>query len=160
MYPRYSSNLRPRFLRELARFRNFLAQNSLGVIESVLCEMTYVNDFVCGNDWNAFPEAMSLFSNWNNKGSGSFLPALETFNMNGSFLMPFTKGRLSFSAQHMLRQLDSKQVVQLSLVARGNPASDSDDDISNWMDLGREWIVRGFADLTSNAAHKLWGRKL
>ena len=28
----------------------------------------------------------------------------------------------------------------------------------NWFDTAHEWIVRGFTDLTTDEAHKLWGR--
>ncbi len=159
VYPRYEPVIRPRFVKELTRFRKFALENKLGNLENIQCEVTYINDFVQGNDWKLFPEAMSLLSNWVAKGSSDFLPSLETININGSFLMPSGSGRLSFAVQHVLRQIDAKQAIQLRLVARGNPKSDSDDDILKWVDFAREWIVRGFTDLTSAPAHKLWKRK-
>jgi hypothetical protein len=49
--------------------------------------------------------------------------------------------------------------VQLRLTARGLPDGQDLDGVLAWMDLGREWIVRGFADITSPSAHALWERK-
>jgi uncharacterized protein (TIGR04255 family) len=157
-YPHYEPELRVRFIKEWGRFRKFVRDQSLGQIEAIQAEVTYVNDFVQGEDWNLFPESACLLSNWASKGSTNFLPALETLNLNGSFRMPSGKGRLHFAAQHVLRQRDSKQVVQLRLVARGIPESTADDDVLKWIDFSREWIVCGFTDLTSNSAHKLWKR--
>jgi len=48
------------------------------------------------------------------------------------------------------------EAVQLRLTARGAPDTPDLDGVLAWMDVGREWIVRGFADITSPSAHALW----
>jgi len=159
VYPRYKEEIRPRFEREWARFREFLAESNIGVPEVSQCEVTYVNDIPIGEGEDAFTESLSLFSPWWGEGSESFLPRPEVLTVSGTFQMPQKKGRLRFTAQHMRRRRDNASVVQLRLVARGKPNSNSDEDVMKWMDLGREWIVRGFTDLTSPEAHKKWGRK-
>src|SRR5208283_2561149 len=118
-------------------------------VDVVQCEVTYINDFIQGSGWNSFSEAMSLFSVWCNKGTTGFLPELESFGMNGSFLMANRKGRLHFAAQHVMRELDRKQAIQLRLTARGSPGNSEDTQVLEWLDSAREWIVRGFTDLTS-----------
>lgn len=159
VYPRYDPELRPRFQAEWKRFKHFVATERLGTIEATQCELTYVNDFVQGREWDRFTDAMALFAHWINRGSVGFLPPLETFNMNGSFQIPDGKGRLHFASRHALRHIDRKQVVQLRLTARGRPDTSEDASILEWFDLAREWIVRGFADLTSESAHAIWKRK-
>jgi uncharacterized protein (TIGR04255 family) len=159
VYPRYDYEIRPRFKKEIKRFRSFISENDLGNIEEVQCELTYVNDFIMGEDWNSFPEAIALLSHWTPRGSTNFLPPLDTLSFQGFFTFPEGNGRLHFAAQHVLRQIDNKQAVQLRLNARGNPDTSSDEDILSWMDLAREWIVRGFTDFTSSSAHRLWDRK-
>lgn len=158
VYPRYEIELRPRFIKEWGRFRKFVSDNNLGQINDIQADVTYVNDFVQGKGWDVFQDALTFFSNWQKKGSIGFLPDLETLSMAGSYLMSPGVGRLYFMAQHVLRQTDNKQAVQLRLVAKGSPASDSDEDILKWVDLAREWIVQGFTDLTSKSAHRLWKR--
>lgn len=159
VYPRYDAELRPRFRTEWQRFKDFVTSESLGVIDVTQCELTYVNDFTQGQEWERFAESMALFAHWVNKGSVGFLPQLETFNMNGSFQISNGNGRLHFASRHLLRQIDRKQVVQLRLTARGKPDTGEDSSILEWFDLAREWIVRGFADLTSDSAHALWKRR-
>jgi uncharacterized protein (TIGR04255 family) len=158
IYPRYEKEMRPRFEREWGHFKKFIADENLGTIEIKQCEITYVNDIVKGQGWDEFPQALALFANWLGRGSDGFLPAPETLAMNGSFLMPDHRGRLRFATMQVLRQFDNREAVQLRLVARGMPESSADSDVMNWMDFGREWIVRGFTDLTSPSAHKLWKR--
>lgn len=159
IYPRYDAEIRPRFLRELTRFRKFISDHVLGEIDGVQCEITYVNDFIRGVDWNTFPEALALLANVNCQAAFHFLPAPETIGFQGFFSMSPLNGRLHFTGQHVIRQIDKKQAVQLKLFARGNPESNADADIIKWIDAGREWVVRGFTDLTSESAHKLWDRK-
>jgi hypothetical protein len=51
----------------------------------------------------------------------------------------------------------------MTLTARGFPirvAETSDIEAAfAFFDLGREWIVKGFKDLTTPAMHKVWGIK-
>lgn len=157
-YPRYKDELRPRFKEEWNTFVAFLAEQKIGEPSVAQCDVTYVNDILRGEDWNSGSDSLALFSPWWAKGTDGFLPAPETLNIAGSFLMPERCGRLHFTMQRVLRGIDSREAIQLQLIARGKPNSSKIEDILSFMDVGREWIVRGFTDLTSPHAHKLWGR--
>jgi uncharacterized protein (TIGR04255 family) len=157
-YPRYEKEIRPRLLREWRRFQEFVREQQLGTINVVQCELTYVNDILRGEGWNTFGESLTLLSNWNSRGSTSFLPSPETLTIVGAFRMPEDRGRLHFATQHVLRQIDQREAIQLRLVARGRPQSTSDEDVLKWIDMGHEWIVLGFVDLTSAKAQELWKR--
>jgi uncharacterized protein (TIGR04255 family) len=159
VYPRYFKEMRPRFEREWEGYKRFVAEQKLGVVSTRQCEVIYVNDILKGVEWETYEESLNLFSPWWKNGSDGFLPCPENLALNGAFLFPKEAGRLHFTVQSALRGIDEKETIRFQLIARGKPASDKDADIMQWMDLGHEWIVRGFTDLTSTHAHELWGRK-
>lgn len=159
IYPRYFKEMRPRFEREWKGFKDFIAVQKIGVVSPQQCEVTYVNDILKDEEWKSFDESLDLFAPWWKKGSDGFLPSPENLALSGSFTFQDQSGRLHFVVQRTIRGIDNKEAVQFQLIARGKPSSENDVDLLKWMDLGHEWIVRGFTDLTSNHAHKLWGRK-
>lgn len=158
-YPRYEKEMRERFLREWLQFQEFVKESDLGQPDVQQCEVTYVNFIPHGEGWKTFSAALTIFSHWSELGSDGFLPEPEFVNINAAFLMPDEKGRLHFSLQRAIRQVDKAEGIQIQLTARGRPASGSDEDILSWIDFGREWVVRGFTDLTSRSAHDLWKRR-
>jgi uncharacterized protein (TIGR04255 family) len=155
-YPRYDRSIRPRFIKEFARFQSFVTSAGLGSIEPQQCEVTYVNNIVRGEAWDTFADLSRLFSFWSGRGSSGFLPEPESLNFSGSFLMPEKRGRLRFSVQHAISSTDMREIVQVQITARGRPASTTDEDVWAWLDFGRDWIVRGFTDLTTPKAHSIW----
>jgi uncharacterized protein (TIGR04255 family) len=159
VYPRYEHEMRPRFVQEWQRFERFLREENVGSLSARQCEITYLNDIPQGEGWNTLSESLTLFSPWWKDVTIGFLKTPELVNVAGSFVMPQERGRLHFATQNLFRNRDQLQVVQLRLTARGFPDNANLDGVLAWMDLGREWIVRGFADITSPRAHDLWGRK-
>jgi hypothetical protein len=77
---------------------------------------------------------------------------------NSSYVMGDKQGRLYVGLQPALRNYDAKEVLQLTLTARGRPASSTLEDVLSWFNMGHEWIVRGFAHLTTPEMHALWER--
>jgi len=157
-YPRYET-LRPAFEVEWRRFCEFLARNSIEIPEVVQCEVTYINHLERGREWSSFDDLPEILSCWSPAPSFTFLPSLETALIRANYLMPDGKGRLSIVLQHALRGSDAKEVLQLMLTARGKPGGTSPAEMLAWFDLGREWVVRGFADITSKRMHDHWERK-
>lgn len=158
-YPHYVPAIRPRFERELQRFLGFLEQQGFPTISVRQSEVTYVNDMFKGQDWSTVPEALSLLSHLSKCCETSFLPPPEAVNLAGSYLLPEEMGRLRFSVNQVIRQLDNRESFQMRLTVRGKPKSSDNADILEWLDMGREWIVRGFDDLTTKKAHDLWGKR-
>ena len=157
-YPRYR-NLRPSFEREWGRFCAFLKSQSIQLPRIVQCEVTYVNHIERGQLWRSFDELGRLLRPWADSWPGSFLPAPESALINLRFGIPDNRGRLHVHLRHAIRHGDAMEILQLNLTARGAPRSSDISDILDWFDLGREWIVRGFADITTDEAHKVWGRR-
>jgi len=57
-----------------------------------------------------------------------------------------------------IRDADGMEILLLTLTARGKPAGSELADVLEWLDMGRRWVVRGFADFTSQKMHTLWKR--
>ncbi len=159
VYPRYESEMRPRLEREWRQFEDFIGEEQLGSLAVQQCDITYINDIPQGEGWETLSDSLTLFSPWWGNTSGGFLPPPESVNVTGSFLMPSQRGRLHFATQNVIRYRDQRQVVQLRLTARGKPEMVDLQGVLRWLDLGHEWIVRAFADLTSPTAHALWDRR-
>ena len=65
-------------------------------------------------------------------------------------------GRLHVSVEPRFQ--DEHPFFRMSLTARGRPAGTDFDGVRRFLDVGREWIVKGFTDFTTEAMHKLWRR--
>lgn len=159
VYPRYAK-IKPKFIEEWGGFCSFLDEAGLEKPEVNQCEVTYVNHVELGKSWKSYGELDKVIACWSGSYSGNFLPDPESVLLNASFVIPEQKGRLHIVMQRALRTRDAKEVLQLTLTARGKPASSRLEDISEWFDLGHEWIVRGFTDFTTKEMHELWRRKL
>ena len=126
----------------------------------VQCELTYINHFEEGREWHkSIGDVSGILSGWSGQFSGNFLPRPESVQLGASFLIPEGRGRLRINLEPALRLSDRKQILQLTLVARGTPISGDPEGISAWFDVGHEWIVRGFTDFTSVKMHELWKRR-
>lgn len=156
IYPSYRT-IRSKFLSEWKKFCSFAEAENLGGPEVDQCEVTYVNHINYAAGWNSYGELTKVVAPWSGKTSGGFLPEPEKINVNARYAMPNSQGRLYVSLQPVIRARDAMEVLQLNLTARGAPASSKTEDVFKWLDIGRQWIVEGFTDLTTAEMHKLWG---
>lgn len=157
-YPRYR-HLKPKFEEEWKRFCHFLGEEKLGDPGVDQCEVTYVNHIEIGRGLRSFGEIGAAVAYWSGTSFGDFLPAPETVSLNAQFVIPENRGRLYVAVRPAIRQRDPKEVLQLTLTARGRPQSSALEDIVKWFDLGHDWIVKGFTDFTTRRMHELWGRR-
>ena len=157
VYPRYEG-IRDKFEEEWVRFCAFLQEENLGAPEVNQCEVTYVNHIEHNRGWEGYGELDKVIACWSGSYSGTFLPSPEKVNLNVHYRLPGKEGRLHISLEPVLRSRDAVEVLQLNLSARGAPSSSNVEDILRWLDLGRNWVVRGFTDFTTGSMHELWGR--
>jgi uncharacterized protein (TIGR04255 family) len=156
-YPHHETT-RPAFERDWKVFCEFLSSQDLGTPSVKQCEVTYVNHIDRGQGWESFNDLPKVFPCWAGATSSGFLPSPESVSFQTSYLMPEGKGRLHIVLVHAIRQSDAKETLQLTLLARGNPVSGALPNLLEWLDAGREWIVRGFTDFTSENMHRIWRR--
>ncbi len=155
-YPRYAS-LRPKF-EELIEVSARLLGLADG-LEGDLVELTYVNELDV--DQGPTLAAQSVLTTVKEPDS-EFLPASEDSKWAARWLIPGPDGapcgRLIASAEPATRQADQRDTYLLTMTAKFPGSVIGSDAILELIDLGHEWIVRGFADLTTKQMQERWGR--
>jgi uncharacterized protein (TIGR04255 family) len=160
-YPRYE-NMRQRLEQALAKFVGFLRSERLGEIAPNQCEVTYVNHMEQGKGWTRPSEVASVFPGFAGRWSSEFLPEPEDVRAALRFLIPGPDraplGRLHAQIEPRYLRQDNSPLLSLTMTARLRPKTDDLAGALSSLDLGREWIVRGFAALTAGSMHKIWER--
>jgi len=151
-------NVRPLFERDWTTFMDFLLAESLGEVEVVQCEVTYINHLVRGKEWESFEDVSRIFRLWSG-GSIGQLPASQMVSFMTAYELPDKSGRLQIVVQPGLRKSDSKEIIQFGLTASGKPTASRTQDILQWLDVGHAAVVTSFRDLTTPEMHKQWGIK-
>ncbi len=161
-YPRYPS-VKSRFLEELDAFRRFLASENLGDISPNQCEVTYVNHIRSGEVWRSHAELGRVVSLLSGAHSDEFLPSPQDIAARIRYVIPGQDGtpvgRLLVSLDPAFLSADDSPVYVMVLTARGKPLGEGIEGAVSFLDLGREWVVRGFTSLTSPEMHRVWGRR-
>jgi len=160
-YPRYE-RVKDSFQRDFDKFRCFLADRNIGVPSVNQCEVSYVNHIIAGEGWQTFGDFDRVFSVWVTPRDWA-LPAdqvpsrAEDVRIQARFVIPDDEGkptgRLHVDIQPAFRTTDGKPMYLLHLTARGQVGSGVE-----FFDLGRRWIVKTFASLTSAEMHRIWKR--
>jgi len=157
-YPRYRTVI-DLFKRHLESFHTFVNEHKLGAIDAMQYEMTYVNHIPQGEGWNALSDLGKVFRDHRWVGTDRFLPGIEHLNLRTSFELPNRTARMHVSIRDGRRKDDMKPVFLFELTVRGFPGEASQKSMWAWFDVAREWIVRGFTDLTTEEIQKsVWRR--
>ena len=158
-YPRYPT-LRASLAKQWDEYCNFLKDENFEQPRVNQCEVTYVNNIEYGRGWNSYGELERVIASLAApKSKARFLPDPERQSMQVTYRLENDAGRLHVAFVPVIRSRDGKEVLQMTLTARGAPKSSSIDDVFEWLDLGRKWVVRGFADFTTKEMHEIWGKK-
>ncbi len=161
-YPRYE-HVRRTFSTELDAFRKFLTREHLGELAPNQCEVTYVNHIVSGEGWQRHGQLGEVVTVWASRYSDAFLSELEDVNFAVRYIIPDSGGnplgRLHVRVDSAYRTSDNKPIFVMKLTARGRPDGEGIEGVFSFLDLGREWIVRGFTSVTSPQMHEIWGRR-
>ncbi len=160
-YPRYEP-IRDRFRTEVAVLEEFLADEELGALVVSQCEVTYVNHIEPCGMWDRHGELEATFRVWSRLGTASFLPEPEDAGFRMRFVISGETGkpvgRLHAGVQPAWKKIDNSPILALNLTARGVPLGAGVDGAFAFFDLGRRWIVNGFADLTTPDMQRVWER--
>jgi uncharacterized protein (TIGR04255 family) len=155
-YPRYEKN-KASFERDFAVFQEFVTENRLGAPRVTQCEVTYVNHILCGQGWDSFGDVEKVFSFWKSPvdpipGSAEDLRAHARFVIPGDDGTPV--GRLHAEIQPAFTASDNQAMYVFHLTARGQVGESFE-----FFDIGRRWIVKTFAAMTTPRMHEVWRRK-
>lgn len=152
-YPRYES-VREGFDRDFAGFRDFVSRNELGEVRVNQCEITYINHIISGAGWTKHTDISKVLNIWRQPETSfpgpaqdlAFRARFPILDQNGTFV-----GRLHVGLQSVLHLPEGTPMLLLELTARGQLGGGMD-----FFDLGREWIVRSFKEITTPDMHKIW----
>jgi uncharacterized protein (TIGR04255 family) len=162
-YPRYG-RIRDRFLSAFAVFAEFLQSEKLGEIVPSQCELTYVNHIPSGEGWATHGEADRVITVWKNEYSDSYLSTPEDVAVAMRYRMHDERGtplgRLHIMFHPAMRTTDLSPIFVMNLTARGEPRPSDLEGALNLFDRQHEWIVRGFASVTTLRMHEIWRRRI
>lgn len=158
-YPRYGYII-DKFDALVKNVISFNEEFNLGEIEPLDYELTYTNHILKGQGWNTIDDIPRVFRDfhWNYNGT-RYLQKPDGVSWLINFLLPNNSGQLHVSLKQGIRREDKIPLLLFELKTIGIDDSMKVDNYRKWFDLAREWIVRGFTDLTTSEQHIIWGRE-
>jgi len=140
-------------------FREYIARNELGTIRLNQYELTYIN-YIADNTTGEFTDRagdLFTFFRWPELDVESFEPS--PLHTQFAFQARFKKARgsLTIGLQTKGGLPDGRRGFVLELTARGAAAEDGANR-DEWFAFAHEAVVQAFASLTTEKAHKTWGR--
>lgn len=158
-YPRYSS-LREEMLVRIGQLKEVVEAEGGSIPSTDWCEVTYVNQVVgSGTDLQPLGTVIPLVDTPDGEG---FLPSPEDMQIGVRYLVAPKEepiGRLVVSASPALRNDGSGPIWNVTLTARLKTVVPYLEETLSILDIGHEWVVRGFAELTSSSMHRAWGMR-
>lgn len=158
-YPRYEKVF-SEFKNKLNSLNDFLINGEMQIIPTQY-ELTYVNQIEVDDFSQDSNDLIKIFPYFQTKIENSLiLEEPENINSRISFLLPNKLGRLYATIRTgATRKKDNKKIVIFDLTVRGFNSNNLD-DMDKWFEIAREWIVKGFTDLTSEKIQKeAWKRR-
>ena len=161
VYPRYST-LRALFSARLQELWDAIASSGKQLPAINFCEVTYVNQIdvgtAPGEPHPDLGDILNLARPWERR---DFLPAPEDAQFRARFRVGSDDnpiGRLYVSAEPVFRP-DGSPIYVATLVSRMAPQGDEMDAVWQSLDTGREWVVKGFKELTTEKMHRIWNNE-
>lgn len=156
VYERYPAG-RDRFAGLLRNLEHYLLTSGAGPLVPLQCEVTYVNHIeVDPADGLAHGVLRDLDVG---RRPAGLLADPETVALTQSYVIPVDGdpvGRLHVDVGVVPSA--EGPVLAINLTARGRPLGPGIDGVLEFCDLGRRWIVEGFAELTTKTMHDRWER--
>lgn len=158
-YPRYSHIIQ-KFDSAKAEFDEFLDEFKLGPLEPIEYELTYFNQIPRGKGWESNEDLGKVFKDFHWNKVDRFLPVPDLTIWQNRFSLPGDKGNLTAKLSQGKRRDNETPVLILEMTAKGMSQDSTQSGVRAWYDLAREWIVRGFTDLTTEEMHRsVWERE-
>jgi len=158
-YPRFG-RVYAAFESYFALFQKFLAENELGECAPIQFELTYVDHLFQGEGWDKLADVSRVFPDFGwRKNPDRLLANPQTINWNTTFALPEDSGRLHISIRSARRKEDGKALIYLESTVRGLGKDASQKGMQEWFSVAHEWMLMGFADITSDEIQRrVWER--
>lgn len=165
-YPHYSSII-VKFEEAKHQLDEFVKELQLGTVKATECELTYINHIPKGQGWENIDDLAKIIQDFTwQKDKHNFLPSPANIAWQARFSLPDGQGWLSAKLNEARRKVDNSGKVDttslllLELTARSLGEMTTAEAQRKWFDLAHEWIVRGFADLTTKEIQDaIWKRE-
>ena len=145
------SDLRPMFQQDWAAYRELLRSEGLPEPSVFQCDVTYINHFVKGREWNELQDVARLF-----KGMKFDLTRALVTSM--SFAANVSGNQVAVAASPGLRA-NGTPIIQLTLNVHGKPAGSSETDAWVKLDDCHKLLVETFAEITADDLQRqIWKR--
>ncbi len=159
-YPRFEQ-INREFAENLSRFSAFVTDKELGELVPNQVEVTYVNHVRLADEMTSGLHLADVVGIAGSNYADGFLPLAEDERAVARYVFERDgkpAGRLHINAHTAIDLEHGQPIVVINLTARGSPISEDIAGVLGFMEMGREWIVRGFADVTTRDMHKMWER--
>lgn len=160
-YPRFEP-IRDRFRDEVEEVGRFLQDEGLGSLVVNQCEVTYLNHIESSDVWETHGQMERILRLWSPWHENAFLPQCEDAAVRLRFVIPSEEGkpvgRLHVALQPAWKKADKSPILTMNLTVRGAPLGRDIESAFAFFELGRRWIVKGFADLTTTTMQRAWER--
>ena len=150
---------RQQFQHNLVQLEEFLREQGIRQIEPTSWAITYINHIDYKGLDHIGSEVAKVLTVWTNRFSDDFLQEPDKLSFGFAFPMPNDAGRLNVNLAPVVLPKDRRQVLRLDLTARGQVKTKDIPGVLSAIDLGHEWIVRGFASLTTSEMHRAWQKE-
>jgi uncharacterized protein (TIGR04255 family) len=153
--------IREAFQRQFGKFLDFCKEQHLGPVDVEQTEVTYVNHIEPGSAWSSLGDMHKVvrIMGMHDRHMLPLDPEQSTLRVTYRIASEAVKaGRLHVSVDPGLRMQDMKPIIAMTLTGRTTPISGNSSDALSSMDVSRDWIVRCFTAITTEAAHKQWER--
>lgn len=157
-YPSYAT-LKPRFDEDFRSLRDHLLRQGFPALIATQCELTYLNPIEPGEHWSRPGQLNEVIAPWSGQLSEPFLPEPETIQLGARWVVEVDGTRVGRFTAQVGPMTDGRTTkILLTLQSRLQPLGTGQPGIDASLDLSHEWIVRGFASLTTQQMWTTWRR--
>lgn len=141
---------------EMNALEGYFLSSSRQKLEINQCEISYINHIYLEDGTHILtPSEILRFANFGERQPDDISISFRTTIYDDS-QRPI--GRITCEAQTAINNLDQRQMISLTITARGAPKGTSIADALSFLKLGREMVVKTFAEVTTDLCHERWGR--
>ena len=156
-YPHYDI-IRPEFEAEWVKFCSFLETHQIDLPSIKQCDVTYVDHFVRGKEWNTLfdlPDVLNCWSGFSN----DFLPEPDLIAIQTSYTLPDNNAKVVIEVQPATVNNGNLEIIQLRITCFQKPISSEITDVLTSFDFCRDMAVKTFLRLTTDKMQALWEKR-
>jgi uncharacterized protein (TIGR04255 family) len=156
-YPRYD-NIIKEFVSQYKKVIKTLKSKSRALPKPAVMELTYVN--LIEYKEADVGDISKVFKDISWKDGNRFLPAPTRMNLAYGFKIEEINAMMTATMGLVQLVKDGQTMLKLELSVKGPLGNNADTSMMSWCTTAREWIVKGFTDLTTPEMHKKWEKQI